>query len=294
MIDVPLAYAFTAGLVATVNPCGFPMLPAYLSYFIGLDDTGADANGRVPRALAAAGAVSLGFLAVFSALGIPINAGVSGIYRAMPWLTLVIGAAMLALGASMLAGHRFKLALPRLDRGGDSRRFGSMVLFGVSYAVASLSCTLPVFLVVVAGTTERANLASGLLAFLAYGLGMSLVLMVLSLALALARESMVRRLHQALRYADQAAGALLVAVGGYMLYYGVYAMDPAHPRSVSPVGVVEDWSSAASGWLGQGGARLGLVLAVVVAVGLLAGLVRRQRGRPSGTTTTENVPAKVA
>ena len=33
MIDAPLALAFSAGLVATVNPCGFAMLPAYLSYF---------------------------------------------------------------------------------------------------------------------------------------------------------------------------------------------------------------------------------------------------------------------
>ena len=35
MIDAPLALAFAAGLVATVNPCGFAMLPAYLSYFMG-------------------------------------------------------------------------------------------------------------------------------------------------------------------------------------------------------------------------------------------------------------------
>ncbi len=37
MIDAPLAYAFTAGAVATVNPCGFAMLPAYLSYFLGIE-----------------------------------------------------------------------------------------------------------------------------------------------------------------------------------------------------------------------------------------------------------------
>jgi len=267
VIDVPLAYAFTAGLVATVNPCGFTMLPAYLSYFIGLDDASADGDSRVPRALVAAGAVSLGFLAVFAALGVPINAGVSWIYRAMPWFTLVVGGALLALGAAMLSGRKLTLSLPRLHRGGENRRFGSMVLFGASYAVASLSCTLPIFLVVVAGTTERVNFASGLLAFVAYGVGMSLVLMVLSLALALARESMVRRLRHALRYADRAAGVLLVAVGAYLLYYGVYAMDPANSAAISPVGVVGDWSSAAATWLAEGGTGLGLGLAAIVALG---------------------------
>lgn len=282
MIDVPLAYAFTAGLVATVNPCGFPMLPAYLSYFIGLDDAEVDGGSRVPRALVAAGAVALGFLAVFAVLGVPINAGMSWIYRAMPWFTLVVGAALLVLGAAMLAGRKLTLALPQFDRGGESRRFGSMVLFGVSYAVASLSCTLPVFLVVVAGTTERVNAVSGLLAFLAYGFGMSLVLMVLSLALALARESMVRRLRSALRYADRAAGVLLVLVGAYLVFYGVYAMDPVNSTS-SPVGVVGNLSSAATTWLSQGGAGLGFVLAVLVAIGAGWAVLSRRRRRPAAT-----------
>ena len=34
MIEAPFALAFGAGLVATLNPCGFAMLPAYLSYFM--------------------------------------------------------------------------------------------------------------------------------------------------------------------------------------------------------------------------------------------------------------------
>src|SRR5688572_14829581 len=97
MIDAPLAYAFTLGLVAAVNPCGFPMLPAYLSWFIGVDDADVDPAGRVPRALASASAVSLGFFAVFLGLGIPIDAGLSSIGDWI-WLTIVAGAVLVVLG----------------------------------------------------------------------------------------------------------------------------------------------------------------------------------------------------
>lgn len=292
MIDAPLAYAFAAGLVAFVNPCGFPMLPAYLSYFIGLDDTEADHRGRVPKALGAAAAVSLGFLAVFATLGVPISAGVTWIYRAMPWFTLVVGAGLLGMGVAMLAGHRLKLALPRLQPGGRTRGFTSMVLFGVSYAVASVSCTLPVFLTVVAGTVERVNPLAGLLAFVAYGLGMSVLLMALSIALALARESMVRRMRSALRYADRLAGGLLVVVGLYFLVYGVYAMDPLQ-AAVSPVGAVGDWSAAATAWLAEGGPRLGLLLGVPVVLSLaLVGLARRRH--PSSPPPPPPAPASPA
>ena len=275
-MDVPIALSFTAGLVAAVNPCGFPMLPAYLSFFMGSDDEDRDAGGRVPRALLSAGAVALGFLAVFAALGIPINAGVTSLYRWMPWLTIVIGVGLLALGVAMLLGWHPPSLVPRLDRGGGSRAFGSMALFGVSYAVTSLSCTLPTFLIYVLTVPE--NLAGGLVTFAAYGAGFTLVLMVLTVAVALARESMVRRLRAALAYVDRVSGVLLLLVGAYLVLYGIHALDPAEASS-SPIGVVQDWSASATTWLQDGGTGLGAVLALAVGVAL-AGAVAAARRRP--------------
>jgi len=47
VIDAPLAFAFGAGMVATVNPCGFAMLPAYLSFFLGIEDERASVGRAV-------------------------------------------------------------------------------------------------------------------------------------------------------------------------------------------------------------------------------------------------------
>jgi cytochrome c biogenesis protein CcdA len=275
VIDVSFAYAFTVGLVAAVNPCGFPMLPAYLSYFIGLDDEQEGSRARVLRAVSSAAAVSVGFFAVFMGLGVPINAGVTSIYRVMPWLTIVIGVGLAALGVAMLSGWKPAVLLPRLDRGGRSRRFGSMVLFGVSYAIASLGCTLPVFLGVV--ISARSNVASGIVAFFAYSLGMTIVLMTLSVALALARESLVRSLRRAVRYVDRASGALLVAVGIYLVWYGRFAIDPANGTGTTPFAWVEQWSSSATVWLDDGGIRLGMTMAVLVVVAVAALSLRSRR-----------------
>lgn len=273
MVDVPIALSFTAGLVAAVNPCGFPMLPAYLSFFMGGDDDDVDSRGRVPRALLSAGAVSVGFLGVFAALGIPINAGVTSLYRWMPWLTIVIGGGLLVLGLAMLAGWHPPSLVPRLDRGGRTRGFGSMALFGVSYAITSLSCTLPIFLTYV--LTVPGSFAGGIVAFLAYGAGMTVVLMALSVAVALARESMVRRMRAMLAYVDRIAGVLLLLVGSYLVLYGVHALDPTQ-ASTSPIGWVSDWSSQATTWLDEGGTGLGLVLAAGVLAAAVVAARRRQ------------------
>jgi cytochrome c-type biogenesis protein len=275
VIDVPFTYAFTAGLVSAVNPCGFPMLPAYLSFFIELDDESESSGTRVPQALLSALAVSLGFFVVFVGLGFPINAGVTSIYRWMPWLTIVIGVALAVLGIAMLAGFRLKVVLPRLERGGRDRTFGSMFVFGVSYAIASLSCTIPIYLAVVVGTTNRENLLSGVLALLAYAAGMTIVLVTLAVAIALARDGLVHRMRALLQYVDRIAGVLLTLVGAYLVYYGVYSIS-TDDSTDNPVGVIEDWSSRTSSWMQDGGVKLGLVMAALALAGATWGWTRNR------------------
>jgi cytochrome c-type biogenesis protein len=266
-------------MVATVNPCGFPMLPAYLSYFIGVDGDGdTPGTARVPRALLAGAAVSLGFLAVFVTLGIPINAGRTWIYDVMPWLTIVVGVVLVAFGSAMLLGYRLYAAFPRLNMGGRTRGFWSMVAFGVSYAVASISCTLPLILPVV---VAQSNVAAGFLTFGAYALGMGVVLMGLSVALALARGGLVRRLRSLVAHVDRIAGVLLVAVGAYLVYYWVVNLssDPSDPVGSSPVAAIDGLSADLSTWLADGGVQLGLVLVALLVAALALSLFLRRRVR---------------
>ena len=35
---LPVGYAFAAGMVASVNPCGFFMLPSYISYLLDAEE----------------------------------------------------------------------------------------------------------------------------------------------------------------------------------------------------------------------------------------------------------------
>lgn len=282
-MDAPLALAFTAGLVATVNPCGFAMLPAYLSYFVGLEDGTDAADAGVARALAVGGTVSAGFVLVFAVVGTIVRAVTASVMDIVPWLGLVVGVAVLGLGIAMLAGFTLTVALPKLDRGGRHRTLTSMFVFGVSYAVASLSCTLPLFLSLVAGTFTRESFAAGVMTFLAYALGMSLVLTALTVALALAKHSLVRTLRRALPYIDRISGALLVIAGAYITYYWAYALlaDPGTRAGSGPIRFVEDLSGrVATNVQSVGGLRIGLVLGAVVLAALGTVLWRRRTPAP--------------
>jgi cytochrome c biogenesis protein CcdA len=281
VIDAPLAFAFATGMVASVNPCGFPLLPAYLSYFIGADaeDEAPDTAASVARALAVSLTVSLGFLLVFGVAGALIAHLSVSVYEFSPWITVVIGLALAGLGIAMLFGFEPSVVLPKLNRGGRERGAVSMFVFGISYAVASLSCTLPVFLSAVGTTFTRANFASGVAVFGAYSAGMALVLMVLTVALALARHSLVRRMRQAVQYVQRIAGVLLVVAGAYVAWYGITEIRlDTGATGGGPVDFVTDLSAEISAWVQDTGpTRIGLILAIAVAGAAAYAIGRRRR-----------------
>jgi cytochrome c-type biogenesis protein len=245
VIDAPLALAFTAGMVATVNPCGFAMLPAYLSYFLGIERTGDDqAEAGVLRALVVGAVVSLGFAALFGVAGAIISWTSISIERYASWVTIVIGLVLVVLGARFLRGWEPRLAVPRLDKGGRDRSLWSMFVFGLSYAIASLSCTIGPFMTAVAGTFRHSNFVSGVAVFGAYGLGMAVLLMALTLTLALARHSLLRGLRASLPYIQRVSGGIMVITGAYLTWYGIYEIRVQRGSlgTSGPVDAVFSWS----------------------------------------------------
>jgi cytochrome c-type biogenesis protein len=288
MIEAELAYAFTAGMVATVNPCGFALLPAYLSYFLGLEGAGTDTRAGLLRALWVALAVTGGFVLVFGLLGLVISQLSVSIYRQLPWVTMVMGAALVVLGIAMVRGFQLTVRLPKLSVGGAGRELSSMFLFGISYAVASLSCTLPIFLPLMTRTFGSQNLASGIAVFLTYAAGMGVLLSAITVALAAAKGALVTRLRRAQPYINRGSGVLLVVAGAYLAYYGYWERgvfaDPRNPPPRGPVAFVESASSSIANWVRSVGAvRLGVVLAAILAMAII--LVAGQRR--SSTTPTE-------
>ena len=282
-MDPSLVYAFGVGMVATFNPCGFAMLPAYLSYFLGLEGSehpdDADTSSAVLRALAVGGAMTAGFVVVFFVLGVILEPVVHRVAEQLPWVTILLGAGLVVLGVVMLAGRTITFKLPTPKRASDSRELSSVFLFGISYALVSISCTFALFTTAVTNTLTDESLLLGIGTFVAYALGMGLVLMVLTLAIALARQSIVHRMRRVLPYVNRLSGALLVLAGTYVVYYGWYELR-VFSGDTSGGGAAEwvfDRSNELSDWIASvGPTRVGLLLGLAIAVTVLVVLLRRR------------------
>jgi cytochrome c biogenesis protein CcdA len=291
-MDAKLALAFSAGMVATVNPCGFALLPAYLSYFLGLED-GDDgtAVGRSPvlRALAVSAAVTAGFLVVFGTMGL-IWSSVSGVVGTrLPYVTIVIGVVLVVLGVAMLRGFEPTVRLPKVNLSRQGRELSSMFLYGISYAVASLSCTIGVFISIVSTTLERSNFASSVATFVAYGLGMGMTLSILTIAVALARSGIVATFRRFLPYVNRVSGVLLILAGTFVSYYAWVEIQELNNGTSSRV---VEWSrdvqSSLQRWVERvGSGRLALGALIVISAAVVITLVARSPGRDGAAEVTD-------
>lgn len=222
MNELNLVFAFTAGVLATVNPCGWAMLPSFVSYYLGSREAGFEDRSLASRAregLVLGLLVTTGFLAIFGMAGIAISAGLRAIVKWMPLAALLVGAGLVLLGLYLLAGKSlpFSLPTPRIDL--QSRNPRSVLLFGIAYALASLSCTLPVFLVVVGTSLSASGLAGSAAMFLSYASGMAVVLMSVAVGAALLKGSVAEWFRGWLPYVHRAGAILLVLAGAYLIWY---------------------------------------------------------------------------
>ena len=223
---LPIGYAFGAGMIASVNPCGFLMLPALISFHLGTDEAGYYQSAVLPRALKAIGvgvAATSGFVVVFATVGAVITAGGQWLTSYFSHLGTIVGIGMLALGVWLLVTHRtLGLAAATRVHVAPKRNLFNLFLFGVAYAVGSLGCTLPVFLIVVGGAVTSRDAATALGQFVSYSLGMGLVLTAVTLSVALFQGALAGLLRRAIPYLHRTSALFLIGAGLYLIYYWVF------------------------------------------------------------------------
>ncbi|WP_435320167.1 cytochrome c biogenesis CcdA family protein [Haloarchaeobius sp. TZWSO28] len=218
-----LSYAFTLGAGAFFAPCAFPLLPGYVSYYVGTsasesetpDGAASVSAATVGRAVGVALLVSVGFFAVYGVLGgIVVTLGTRYLQH-IAILELVVGALLILLGVAMALG--LKLSLRQVILPERNRSARGYVAFGVVYAAAAAGCTAPLFFSVVLGALTT-NPGAGVARLVAYAAGMSALMILLTVATALGRDVFVRKLTRNTGRITRAAGVLLVGAGVYQIY----------------------------------------------------------------------------
>lgn len=286
-----LGWAFAAGMLAAVNPCGFAVLPGYVAHYLGSAPRHG-VRGAV-HGLGVGVAVTAGKLTIFAAVAAVFLAGGRAIVRVAPWAGAGIGVVLVLLGIWVLAGRALHVPLPTL-RAPKGTGYRSAYLFGLAYGTCSLSCCLPIFLGIFAGLGGGlvGSVGGSAALFAAYGLGIASLIVPLFAMTGNVREKVLARMRRLSRFAGPAGGALLALAGAFLLVTWVPLLGGS--RDVNAVTrTVLRWQT----WAQQIVLRMGTAFWVAVALSAVAAVLypvvrdRRRSARP--TSVTPSVPEKI-
>jgi len=210
------AFAFLAGVLTILSPCGYPLLPGYFSRYLG-------SRPSIKMALFGSILCTLGLIIVFSVLGCLPSLFGSATYGYLPWMIPLSGVIVISMGVALILGFespRFAFFLPAPHRQG----LAGFVLYGIAYGLAALGCSAPIFLSVVVFALSSGRFLEGVEVFSFYALGMGSTLAALSAVFAKAGELVLRRFSHRLERMNLVSGTLLVAIGLYLMcyFYTVY------------------------------------------------------------------------
>ncbi len=224
---------------------------------------------------------SHGFVTVYGTLGLLASQLLSQVKQAVPVVSIGVGIALALLGATMLRGYEPKLAFLKVGAVDRGKGLRSLYVFGLSYAVVSLSCGFAGFSGVVVSTLRDGSVFGAAATYLTFSAGMGLVLMVLTLAAALAQQTVSRTMKRALPYVNRVSGLFLVIAGAYVAYYGYwsYRIQNDTPIAGGPVLWVERWSASISSQLLDLSTAT-IVTAIVVVAAVIGAAIAFSRRKP--------------
>ena len=224
-VIAPLGFAFGAGLAAAFNPCGFAMLPAYMGLYLGVgDEDNPSFIAHIGKALLIGGSVTVGFILLFAAAGAVIGLGARSVVGSvLPWIGLGVGILLTIAGAWLLGGGKLYTALAqqmaeKFGNPGQANIRGYFI-FGLAYGLASLSCTLPIFLAVVGSSFAAASIWTAFAQFILYAVGMGTVIITLTLGMALFKGAMVGGMRKVMPYIQSVGTWLMLIAGTYIVFY---------------------------------------------------------------------------
>ncbi len=229
-----LLYPLLLGVAATFNPCGFAMLPAYLALYLQDDAKNSPRPATLfARALLVGFTMAIGVLTVFGIMGLIVAFGINSVRSLLSdlfgWAGLTVGLLMLVLGVFLLGGGNvyanWALKLSGKIGGSNTRGVRAYYLFGITFAITSLGCTLPLFLGVVAGSFRAEGLWSAFANFVLYAGGMCLTIILLTLLVTVFKASLTRQLRRVLPYIGIVSGVLVAVIGIYLLAYWLVIAD---------------------------------------------------------------------
>jgi len=230
-LSIP-ALLIVAALLSFFSPCSFPVLPAFMAFYMNLDAKGETDPTRKPttRTAASRGFVaSLGMVSVYGIVaGVVFAAGLAA-QGVIPFISPIVGVILILMAILTLLPYQYHfltrpfIALKRRI----AARFGGkwtpgvrakLFAFGAGYGAAGFACVAPPFIGAMLNASAIGAPDQALFGLALYVIVVVVTMILVVVGLHVAGERLLKKIRvwsAAIKYVS--AVALLIA-GGYLLW----------------------------------------------------------------------------
>ncbi|HIU52111.1 MAG TPA: sulfite exporter TauE/SafE family protein [Candidatus Merdicola faecigallinarum] len=207
-------FTFLEGIASFISPCLLPMLPIYISYFIGKD------NKNVKKAVLNASGFVLGFTIVFLVLSIFASQLGSLISSYIKYIKIFFGVIVILLGLNYMEIIDLKFLNKIKMKQADTKdlTFLKSILFGSVFSISWTPCIGTFLSSALLLIAKEQDIIKGILLMLVYSIGLGIPFIISAVLLEKLKEmfNVIKRNYDKIK---KISGLILILMGIYMIFF---------------------------------------------------------------------------
>jgi cytochrome c-type biogenesis protein len=238
-------WAVVVGVGTFFSPCSFPLLPGYMSYYLGMKE-----SRRMRRALYAGVAAAMGLVVLFIFVGIIIGISGYAITPFVPILEPIVGFVIVILGVVLLTNWvlptyyitnpikkmfeaiQSKLPMTKMESGiqkvtkteftfkdAKEKGYSKLFLYGMAYGGAAAGCTAPLLILLILRAVTAGGFLNAMFIFLVCALVMAILMITITMLAAASMGNLIQKLRVSTVWIKRSSGLILIIVGFYLIAY---------------------------------------------------------------------------
>lgn len=206
-------FTFLEGIASFISPCLLPMLPIYISYFIGEDDK------NTSKAVINASGFVLGFTVVFLILS--IFASQLGIFISsnIKYIKIVFGIIIILLGLNYMEIFKIKfLNISKvINANTKNLNFIKAMLFGILFSISWTPCIGTFLSSALLLVAKQQDMIKGILLMIVYSIGLGIPF-IISVTLIEKLKEMFDYIKKNYNAIKKISGIILIIMGAYTIF----------------------------------------------------------------------------
>ena len=206
-------FTFLEGIASFISPCLLPMLPIYISYFIGEDDK------NTSKAVINASGFVLGFTIVFLILS--IFASKLGIFISsnIKYIKIVFGIIIIFFGLNYMEIFKIKFLNKSKVINADTKNlnFIKAILFGILFSISWTPCIGTFLSSALLLVAKQQDMIKGILLMVVYSIGLGIPF-IISVALIEKLKEMFDFIKKNYNAIKKISGIILIIMGVYTIF----------------------------------------------------------------------------